>query len=235
MRSHDEIQELLGAYALDAVDDDERAEIEDHLRDCARCRAEVAEHRETAAFLAHGGADAPDALWDRIASSIEAPNVVPIAPKLGFGARRERNRWPRAVALVGAAAAVVIGFLLVQVRDQERRLDRIQNGDQFALVLKEPGVRVAHLTAGDTELPVALTTDGKAYLQASGLPTLAADRTYQLWGQSGSELVSVAVLGRDPGVVTFDVGGYAALAITEERAPGVVQSRNRPIASGALA
>ncbi|MEA3055576.1 MAG: hypothetical protein QOD30_1008, partial [Actinomycetota bacterium] len=53
MRSHDEIQELLGAYALDAVDPDERSDVEDHLRDCARCRAEVAEHRDTAAFLAH--------------------------------------------------------------------------------------------------------------------------------------------------------------------------------------
>jgi anti-sigma-K factor RskA len=233
VRSHDEIQEVLGAYALDAVDPDERSEIEDHLRDCARCRAEVAEHRETAAFLAHGGADAPDALWDRIASSIDAPDVVPIAPKLGFGARR--NRWPQAVALVGAAAAIVIGFLVVQVRDQDRRLDRLQGGDPVALAMAEPGSRVVHLTAGDTELPVVLTTEGRAYLQAGALPRLAADRTYQLWGQSGSELVSVAVLGRDPGVVTFDVGGYAALAITEERAPGVVQSRNRPIASGALA
>jgi anti-sigma factor RsiW len=235
VRSHDEIQELLGAYALDAVDDDERIEIDDHLRDCARCRAEVAEHRDTAAFLAHGGTDAPDVLWDRIASSIEVPNVVPIAPTLGFGVRQSRNRWPQAVALVGAAAAVIIGFLVVQVRDQDRRIDRIQGGDPVALAMAEPGARVVHLTAGDTELPVVLTTEGKAYLQASALPELAADRTYQLWGQSGAELVSVAVLGRDPDVVTFDVGGYAALAITEERAPGVVQSRNRPIASGALA
>lgn len=233
--SHDEIQELLGAYALDAVDPDERIEIDDHLRDCARCRAEVAEHRGTAAFLAHTGADAPEALWDRIASSIDAPNVIPLAPpQLGFGVRR-RNRWPQAMALVGAAAAVVIGFLLVQVHDQDRRIDRIQGGDEFALVLQEPGVRVAHLTAGNTELPVALTRDGKAYLQASALPALAQGRTYQLWGQAGRDLVSVAVLGRDPDVVSFDVTGYAALAITEERAPGVVQSKNQPIASGALA
>jgi anti-sigma factor RsiW len=233
VRSHDEIQELLGAYALDAVEPDERSEIDDHLRDCARCRAEVAEHRDTAAFLAHGGTDAPGAVWDRIAGSLETPNVVPLAPKLGIVPRR--NRWPQAVALVGAAAALIIGVLVVQVREQDRRIDRIQGGDPVALAMAEPGARVVHLTAGDTELPVVLTPEGKAYLQASALPKLAADRTYQLWGQSGAQLVSVAVLGRDPGVVTFDVGGYAALAITEEQAPGVVQSKNRPIASGALA
>jgi len=236
VRSHDEIQELLGAYALDAVDPDERSEVEDHLRDCARCRAEVADHRETAAFLAHGGTNAPAALWDRIASSIDAPNVVPIAPKLGFGARRARNRWPQAAALVGAAAAVIIGFLVVQVREQDRRIDRIQAAsDPFEQAMDERGARVAHLTAGDTELPVVLTSDGKALLQASALPALGDGRTYQLWGQSGDDLVSVAVLGRDPGLVSFDAEGYAALAVTDERAPGVVRSQNQPVASGELA
>lgn len=232
--THDEVQELLGAYALDAVDDEERDEIEDHLRDCPRCRAEVQEHRETAAFLAHAGADAPATVWDRIAGAIESPAVVPLVPKLGFGARR--NRWPQALGLVGAAAAAVIGFLLVQVRNQDQRIDRIQrSSDQVALAMAEPGARVLHLTAGKTELPVVVTPAGKAFLQADALPSLAAGETYQLWGQAGSDLISVAVLGRDPGVVSFDAQGYAALAITEERAPGVVKTRNQPIATGALA
>ena len=235
--THDDVQLLLGAYALDAVDDAERAEVEDHLRECARCRAEVAEHRETAAFLAHAGADAPATLWDDIAAAIAptSPDVVPIAPRLGRTSSR-RNRWPRAAALIGAAAAVVIGVLIVQVRDQDRRIDRIQAAsDPFQKAMDERGARVAHLTAGDTELPVVLTADGKAWLQASALPTLGDGRTYQLWGQSGDDLVSVAVLGRDPGLVSFDAEGYAALAITNERAPGVVRSQNQPVASGELA
>jgi hypothetical protein len=230
--SHEELQELLGAYALDAVDNDERTEIEDHLRTCARCRAEVGEHRETAAFLAHAGADAPPAVWDAIAGAIETPNVVPIdAPRLGE--RRRRNPWPAAVAVVGAAASIVIGLLVVEVRDQDRRIDRVQQAsDPFAEAIGVRGAKVVHLNAGDTELPVVLTPDGKAYLQAASLPELADGRTYQLWGRAGDELVSVAVLGRDPDVVSFDVAGFAALAITEERAPGVVRSRNTPVASG---
>ena len=43
--SHDEIQELLGAYALDAVDDRERAVIESHLDTCESCRLELEDHR----------------------------------------------------------------------------------------------------------------------------------------------------------------------------------------------
>jgi anti-sigma factor RsiW len=234
--THEEIQELLGAYALDAVDDAERAEIDDHLRECVRCRTEVAEHRETAAFLAHAGADAPAALWDDIAAAIaptDPPDVVPLAPRLGAPSRR--NRWPAAMALVGAAAAIVIGLLIVQVRDQDRRIDRIQAAsDPFGSAMDAPGSRLAHLTAGDTELPVVLTSDGKAWLRASALPDLPDGRTYQLWGKSGDDLVSVAVLGRRPGVVSFDASGYAALAITEERSPGVVRTQNQPVASGAL-
>lgn len=69
--SHQEIQELLGAYALDAVDPDEAEAIDLHLRECPRCRTEVAEHREIAAMLAHSGAPAPAGIWDRIAATLE--------------------------------------------------------------------------------------------------------------------------------------------------------------------
>ena len=69
----DEFTEILGAYALDAVDDAERAVIEQHLRTCAFCSAEVADHREVASFLAHSGTDAPEGVWDRIVAELSPP------------------------------------------------------------------------------------------------------------------------------------------------------------------
>lgn len=70
---HDEFTDLLGAYALDAVEPDERARIEAHLHTCPWCAAEVAEHREVAAYLSHSGTDAPDGVWDRIAAELSPP------------------------------------------------------------------------------------------------------------------------------------------------------------------
>ena len=99
--SHEEIQELLGAYALDAVDGDEAELVELHLRDCPRCRAEVEDHRETAAMLAHVGAPAPAGVWNRIAEQLEgeAPDF-----DTGVGAQARRPGEPPVGDAAGAGA-----------------------------------------------------------------------------------------------------------------------------------
>ncbi|HET9692479.1 MAG TPA: zf-HC2 domain-containing protein [Acidimicrobiales bacterium] len=79
--THDDIQSLLGAYALDAVDPDEAALVERHLPVCPRCRSELSEHREVAGLLGYAGQEAPAGLWDRIATSMqEAPPELLLAP-----------------------------------------------------------------------------------------------------------------------------------------------------------
>src|SRR5579862_3782979 len=102
MTAHDEFQELLGAYALDAVDDDERRVLEEHLRGCAACREEVAEHREVAAAFTPAGEDVPDHLWGRVAAALHADEPAEgLAPVYPLAARPARRRWAVA-ALAGA-------------------------------------------------------------------------------------------------------------------------------------
>ena len=146
--THEELRDLLGVYALDAVDPDERVLIEEHLATCPACRAEVSAHREVASMLAHTGATAPDGLWDRISASLEetppalrlaafAPPGEPAAQEAGaevadaaapvtsLAAHRERR--VRLSAFVGVAAAAVIAVLalgIVVVR-QNSRLDHV--------------------------------------------------------------------------------------------------------------
>lgn len=239
--THDEAAELLGAYALDAVDPDEAKAVELHLRECARCRAEVSEHRETAAMLAHAGADAPGDLWDRIIGAIEPPAdvVPPSMPRLGDMAehRTARARRPVWFAPVAAAAAVVIAVLGLQVRDLQNRIDELPASAtaELASAAADPDAVLVHLDGGEgMSVPVVLNGD-RAWLDGANLPDAGSGRTYQLWGAAGDDLVSVAVLGRDPGVVSFDVEGYGALAITEEDAPGVVRSEQAPVVVGELA
>ena len=240
--THEEVQELLGAYALDAVDAEEAVLVEDHLRDCPRCRAEVAQHRETAALLANEHAEVPSGLWDRVALSLEeAPppmdldRVVALRPA-------GRGRGLR-VASIAAAAAVVVA-LSVGVVAQDRRLDRVQAAMEERTLaaaalaaFDHPDAREVALRSDDgrTELRAVVLPDGTGYLRAGPLRGLATGRTYQLWAVVGSEAISAGVLGPDPGVVAFHVDDRtAALALTEERRGGAPRPTMRPFASGVL-
>jgi len=153
-RSHQDIEELLGAYALDAVGPDERELVELHLRNCPRCRAEVTEHREVAALLAHSGAPAPEGVWDRILQELESappplrmPPVPAIVPVRRAGvdessppsssnaavvhlARRPPSVRKRTLAAVAGVAAVVIAVLGIVAVRQTQRLDRLDAGMQ---------------------------------------------------------------------------------------------------------
>ena len=58
---NDDIHSLVGAYAVDAVDDAERARFEEHLATCAGCRTEVESLRGAAGHLAATTDTAPPA------------------------------------------------------------------------------------------------------------------------------------------------------------------------------
>ena len=86
---HDEVRELLGAYALDAVDPDEAFAVEAHLKDCPQCRDEVEQHRSVAALLGNAGSAAPAGLWDRIAASLDEPDQAADTRPAPFALNRD--------------------------------------------------------------------------------------------------------------------------------------------------
>ena len=245
--SHDEVSELLGAYALDAVDGDERERVEDHLRTCARCRAEVRQHREVAAQLASTGADAPEGLWRRIAAQLEpgAPSgdlaaILPLA-------RRPASRRPLVgVAAAAAAVVVAIGVLGWQVHRDSGQISRLRGAvaasgvePAASAALADPAARVAVLSSGDgrIQLTAVLEPDGSGYLlHAGALPALPAGETYQLWGIAGGARISLGVLGGRPETVAFHAAGsgFAALAVTTEHGGGAVQPSGSTLVTGTL-
>jgi anti-sigma factor RsiW len=118
--THAEITELLGAYALDAVSPEETLEIEQHLAECPRCRAELAAHLEVAGVLGNLGGTAPAGLWDRIAdelalgsdsSSAEAGRdpkspAPPILGELGVDDGDAGEPTPAPVIAIGSARSL---------------------------------------------------------------------------------------------------------------------------------
>lgn len=238
---HEETQELLGAYALDAVSDDERDLVDRHLRECARCRTEVAEHREAAALLAHG-APAPAGVWDEISGAIAGePPEKKLAPLVRAGPWRAG--WGAAAA-VAAVAAVVTGFLGVRLVQQGDQIEAIRmavriGGLEQAASAAAADPRGEHISLvaeeGSTLATVVLLPDGTGYLIRPILPSVPDDRTYQLWALVGRATVSAGVLGNKPNVTAFSVDmPVDGFAISEEQHGGVPVPQSPPIAVGKI-
>ncbi len=233
-----DMDDLLGAYALDALDDDERRAVEDYLASSPRARQEVQDHREVATMLAWSGMDAPDGLWDKISSSLEGRAEAPaenLAKVLSLGEPKGR-RLTRTIGswVVASAAAAAIAVVAVNVTRDDPPTDiRTSAAEMFA----DPSLRHAQL-ANDDNLKVLAVVDqnGNGFLRADVLPKLDAARTYQLWGKVGEQLISLGLIGPDPDLITFTAReDVTLLAITDEVRGGVISSANQPVVAGALA
>ena len=207
---------LVAPYALDALDQQEEREFEEHLATCESCRQELARLRETAATLAYAapGPAPPQALKERILDQARAdrPNVVSLP--------RRRN-WTAplaAAAAVAAAAAIGLGVW---------GATRSTSTDPFAAVLAKSGARV--LPMGDHGA-LAVAPDGSAAIALSA-PNAPAGKTYEAWViQNGTPKRAGLLSGTSTQRIQRPVGTGAVVAVTLERAGGVDQPTTPPVA-----
>jgi len=238
--SHDELESLLGAFALGAVDGDERDEVESYLERSPRARMEVDALRAAATVLGRIERPLPPDLWERIEAALgsEPPALRlpdPKPPAIDLDAARTRRRASR-VPQLGTIAAVLAVLAIVGlgalVLRQDRRIDELSGPRQTtdvasaaAAALDESGSREIVLGSVDQALHATLVvrSDGSAYFVDDNLAALPADQTYQLWAfqRGGPEPVSLGVLGPDPEPSAVHVSdGVDEVAVTAERAPG---------------
>lgn len=244
---HGAIKELLGAYALNAVEPHEAVLVESHVPRCSECRAELERHLEVAALLPASSDFAPASVWDAIAGELgsepssetsTAPNVVPLA-----------RRWIRPLAAAAAfvliaGAAVVQSVRLGAVNDDlaAERATVAALSEQLDQPILDTAVMQARVNplaqqvmlgseVSGSNAVIVLMPDGTGYLAEHTLQPLSAGRTYQLWAIVDGKVISAGVLGPEPGVVPFriDPDGFEGFAITDEVIGGVPASENAPV------
>jgi anti-sigma-K factor RskA len=246
---HPELDALLGAYVLDALDPDERAAVERYLDANPRARAEVDDLRETAAVLAAApvaDTTAPPELWDRIAADLDTGDgdTVPPADELAArrGGRSRRAVWFTSVAAV--AAVLVAALLAVQVLTLNDDLDDARDpanvAERFDRATDVDGAQQAQLVSDHGTARVVVLPDGTGYLVNDDLAPLTEDETYQLWAIVGDDasprVISAGVLGADPTGAGFTIEApVSGFALTVEQAGGVPVTANEPIATANLA
>jgi anti-sigma-K factor RskA len=240
-----DVEALLGAYALDAVSEDERRAVERFLETDEGLRNELDQYRSVAAVLAQAVDPVPSTpspgVWDGIRAAIAGTTEVDASPTPLTPTRELRKqRWFSWAAVAVSVAAVIVSVGLgIRVVDLQQRLDDQQTEESLAAAvqaaLADPSSTVATMRqpegAREATASVVLGSNGVGYVYSDTLPALAADRTYQLWAIVDGRVISAGILGADPAISPFQVvGDVDGFAITDEVAGGVVTSENEAVA-----
>lgn len=166
-----DVHDLTPAYALHALDAEERETYEAHLSQCERCREELALLSESAAALAWAveAPAPPAALRERIlaAAGEGRENVVPLV---------RRTRTWRAAAAVAACAAIGLGVWGATVSHD---LGRERAHASALQIVVDPASRKLplHGHAGT----VAIAPNGEGVLVVEHLPAAPSGKTYEAW------------------------------------------------------
>jgi negative regulator of sigma E activity len=237
---HAATRDLLGAFALGAVDAEEAATVRAHLATCAECQAEIAE-----LWLAVDSLpgmiepmEPPPALRDRIAAAIRAeaasppptpsaisvsraperaPTIVPVLPA-PEPIRKPASFWSRATPWAAAAAILLLlsaGLLIWNLRLREQ----IQ---QATSPVAETIALAPTDAAPDARGEVTyLPQDELFMLDVRDLPPLEAGQVYEVWliGAEGPVPAGVFDQPTDQHAIVADRDLYDTLAITTEPGP----------------
>jgi hypothetical protein len=163
MNEHDRLRDLLGVYVLGGLSAAERAEVDDHLSGCARCRDDLVELAPIPGLLSQVR------LGDLEASPPPDPDVVVAGARADLDRlRASRARWRRAAGIAAAVALVAVGASLVLEPGRSDPAER----ETVALVLD------AGPTVGGSISVEERAWGSYVHVSLEGLP--ARDR-YHIW------------------------------------------------------
>jgi anti-sigma-K factor RskA len=217
-----DIHALSGAYAIDALDDIERAQFERHLAECAECRAEVASLREAGGMLAEAVAAAPPpGLRDRVLADIAT--VRPLPPVNVPVTRRRRFRPAALVAAAAAVIAVGAGAVVWQPwADETSQSPPLSAVDR---VLQAPDAeKYTQSLPGGAEATLVRSRElNQAVVVTKDMPPPPDGKVYELWlNHEGVGMVGAGLMeaGQDELVLTGDPATAIGAGITVEPAGG---------------
>jgi anti-sigma-K factor RskA len=234
----DDLHTLAGAYALDALPEDDRERFEGHLARCESCDQEVRGLREATAHLAVAVAEpAPAQLRSQVLTRIgQVRQLPPLVPDLAVERRRRarpRSRLAAALAAACLVVALIAGGLAVR---SQQELNRVRAaGDSVAAVLAAPDARtVTGSVAGGNATVVVSRSRGQVVFASSDLRRLESSETYQLWLMGPQRIRSAGLVrpdaqGQTRPVVAGPIADAAQVGVTIEPAAGSPQPTTDPI------
>lgn len=189
--AHDDVIELLPAYALGALDEDERRLVEEALASDPDVRALLAEYEAGAASLVALAPlrEAPEHLRADLQARLAARRAVTPPPTPLEQPRREPRWWlMAAAALVVILGAGIIAVLLLHEEDEPPPVTPgMGNGASLYTELAEQDGALWYdvmPTELDPDVSGALVVSpegDRAVIRLEDLPPLSPDEVFQLW------------------------------------------------------
>ena len=233
------IEELLPFYALDALTEEEKEEVESYLEEHPQARLQLQELQSGASALPYSVApvepprQVKEALMQRVTSDVQtrersSARAASSAPMTTEPARRgfRFEDLFRVLSLGAAAIAIIWAFVLnAQVAGlQQQVAEQSQSIKDLISTLPPPNesnvITIALESTGDQRRPlgqlIANPNDKSAVVVISGLPPLEPGKTYQVW------LIGDAPVSA--GLLTVDENGQSVLIITSEESIGSFKS-----------
>ncbi|HSK22591.1 MAG TPA: anti-sigma factor [Egicoccus sp.] len=232
-----DIHTLTGAYAADALDDDERRFFERHLDDCEACAREVAELQATTARLgAAVAAPPPPDLRARVLAEIERTRQD--GPRSRSDTAPGRRRARRAGRLAPAAAFVLLALGAgAVINDYDGRMDSLEERQaRVDEVMAAPDATMveSHGEDGTMARAVVSPSMGEAVLVVDRMAPAPSDHTYELWlmgddGATPAGMFDVDDSGRTTQLVSGDFDGAYAIGVTVEPMGGSPAPTSEPV------
>ncbi|MCW2785478.1 MAG: hypothetical protein JWP74_1995 [Marmoricola sp.] len=232
MSAH-EIHALSGAYAVDALDDLERARFETHLAACAECQAEVAGLQDTTLLLA-GLSDTAPAPELRAKILADIKTVRPLPPVLARITPPRQRRWTNLVA--AAAVLGVIGGGTAIWQNTHQPTSSTPSNVQADRIMQAADVQLFNAKVGQNASASLFRSKeiGKAVIVTRDMTAAPSGRVYELWlrDKTGSLRPAGLMTGRGNAevVLTGDAVDATGAAVSVEPAGGSKSPTTSPIA-----
>jgi anti-sigma-K factor RskA len=202
------VVELLPAYALDCLDEEETALVSEHLARCPACQTEFLAYQTVADRLALAAPEAapPPRLKRQILERVAPPRPLPVAEPRPSLWQQLTGLYGRAAPAWGAVALILVVVLAASNLWLWQQLDgdRVTTTPAGMQVIALAGTEVAPNGAGT----LVISADGEyGTLIVDGLPALDKDQQYQLWLIRDGQRTSGGVFSVNP-------EGYGALWIS---------------------
>ncbi|HET9180886.1 MAG TPA: anti-sigma factor [Candidatus Angelobacter sp.] len=201
MKDHAQYADSLAIYAMNALDDDqELAELRQHLASCAECRGELEALRGDMALLAlsTAGPKPPQRSRERLMHAVAAEPRHTQKVKTHFVLGRLQPRWltlaPTVVAVLVLLASVALVRENLRLRTTREKLAQELQVEQERAALAEEVMQMMHdpslprmtlVSAKSSPQPQVKTIyqpqRGHILLMANNLPQLPDDKVYELW------------------------------------------------------